>query len=107
MIDGRFFNEKLIQRLLSDYTQKLLSPDEIADWGHTLGTDWYDDYYTRTLETEEIKVWPNGQAEPEVKAELGELLLKRPDVVILGKPFSQAIYNVFIIGVCQNGAIDQ
>ena len=100
MIDKRFFNERLAKRLLSDYTQKVLSAHEIADWGHTLGTNWYDKYYTKTLESEQVKVWPNAQTELEAKTELGGLVLEQPDVVIYGKPFGRPIYNVFLTGRC-------
>ena len=96
MIDGQFVKEKLIKRLLSDYTQRILSADEIADWGHDLATDWYDKYNTRTLDPEQMEVWPNAQTEPQVKAELDGLILKRPDVVIRGKPFGESIYSVFL-----------
>jgi hypothetical protein len=95
MIDGQFFNEKLIQRMLNDYTRRVLSADEVTDWTHSLGTDWYDKYNTRTLESEQIKVWPNAQTEPEVKTELGGLVLEQPDIVIRGQPFGKPIYNIF------------
>ncbi len=101
MIDRRLFDEKLVQRLLSDYTRRVLSTDEIADWGDELGTDWYDRYNTRTLESEQIEVWPNAQTEPQVKEELGGLVLDKPEVVIRGKPFGKLIYNVFLTRLCQ------
>jgi hypothetical protein len=94
MMDRRFFSEKLIKSLLNDYAQRILSTDEIVDWGHSLGTDWYDKYNTETLE--QISIWPNAQTEPQVKAELGGLALQHPDVVIQGKPFGKTIYNVFV-----------
>ena len=89
----------MVERLITDYAQRILSLDEVADWGADLGTNWYDDYNTRTLESEKIKVWPGAQTEPGVKAELGDLVLEQPDVVIRGKPFGKPVYNVFLIGV--------
>jgi len=98
MMDNQLFSEELIKKVLTDYAQKVLSPDEITEWGADLGADWYDKYNTTTLKSEQIKVWPNAQTEPEVKAELGDLVLEQPDVVVRGKPFGKMIYNVFLTG---------
>ncbi len=97
MMDGRVFDEKVIKKLTDDYMQRVLSPDEITEWAADLAAGWYDKYNTSALEPEQIKIWPDAQTESEVKAELGELVLKQPDAVIRGKPFGKHVYSVFLV----------
>ena len=97
MMDGKFLDDRIIKKLTDDYMQRVLSPDEITEWAADLAADWYDKYNTRALEAEQKEIWPNPETELEIKAELGGLVLKRPDAVIRGKPFGKPIYSVFLI----------
>jgi hypothetical protein len=96
IIDDDFVDDRIFDRLLSDYMKRVLSDEEIIEWGEKLGTDWYDKYYTRTLEFEQAGRWFNEQTENKLKTELGDIVLEKTDVVILGKPFGKEIYNVFL-----------
>jgi len=96
MLDNKFYNEILINQLLNEYTKRILSKDEIIAWGYNTASDNYDKYATIALKQEEITEWLDKRADSEIKSELGDLVLDKPDVIIRGRPFGEAIYNVFI-----------
>ena len=97
MMDGKFLDDRVVKKLMSDYMQRVLSPDEITEWAEDLAADWYDKYNTQALEPEQMEIWPNPETESEIKAELGESVIKNPDAVIRGKPFGKPLYTVILV----------
>lgn len=97
MLNSKYYNEFIINKLLNEYTKKILSKDEIITWGYKTANDNYDKYATNSLKPENIKQFPDNQTESEIKSELGDLILDKPDIIIRGRPFGETIYNIFII----------
>ena len=93
MLDKKCYSENVINQLLSEYTKRILSEDEIIAWGYKTASDNYDKYATVVLKHENDREFPN----EEIKSELGDLVIDKPEVIIRGRPFGEAIYNVFIV----------
>ncbi len=95
-LNPQFYDEKVIDYLTNEYAKKVVSDDEITEWGYKLANNNYDKYATQSLKPEQITDWQK-DIEPEIKSELGDLTLNNPAVIIRGRPFGEMIYNVFII----------
>ena len=96
MLNNKLYDENVVHRLLSEYTKKVLSRDEIIAWSYKIASDNYDKYATNALKQDEIAKWLDGKTEQEIKSEFGDQVFDKPDIVIRGRPFGEVIYNAFI-----------
>ena len=79
-----------------DYSKKVLSPAEVKGWANHLSSYWYPSYNTDLMPPGPR--WPDDTTEPDIKAQLGGLVVASPTIVLRGKPQGKATYDVFIIG---------
>ncbi len=107
-IDLQGFDEVLYEQavnwILTDYSSKVLSMEEVEDWVIMLASFWYPSLNTDVLEASENKIWPNSHTPRRTRKELRGLTQNSPFAVIEGKPFSpkRPIYNVFVIDSHKN-----
>ena len=77
-------SEELVRELAESYRGKALSEEELKTWAYELGSYWYNGYLTETL-------WPDEEAEGPASRD-GKLT-----VIIVGRPFEEDLYNVFLV----------
>ena len=90
-------SEELLNRIISDYHEKMLSREEIKTWANELASFWYPKYNTDIAQDQMKTQWPTNETDQEVVKELHGLKIKNPTVVIKGRPFGKLMYNVFLI----------
>ena len=96
-------SDKALALVRDDYAGRVLAAAEVHSWAHKLASYWYPSYNTDLASVGPS--WPDDQTEAPVKAQLGELRLQAPTVVMRGKPHGEPTYNVFLVeGVPAKGA---
>ena len=95
-IDGPT-KEKIFSWLSGDYRKKVLTKEEIVDWGNVLASYWYPVMNTDMVDMTGENAWPTKSTEPDVKKTMKNVSVKNPVIVIRGKPFSKPIYMVFAV----------
>jgi len=85
------------QQLETDYLSRELNPVEVRAWANELASYWYPSYNTDLVDLGTALQWPVRETEPEIVAEIGDLIVAAPTVVMRGKPVGAPIYNLFVV----------
>jgi hypothetical protein len=86
---------QMVRFIRTEYEGRRLSPAEVQAWAHQLASYWYPSYNTDLVPAP--SGWPTDDTEPAVRQELSGLRLAAPTVVMRGKPFGQAVYDIFLV----------
>ncbi|MAF08900.1 hypothetical protein CMK11_00475 [Candidatus Poribacteria bacterium] len=97
-LDARSMREPAARRLRDDYAGRALSAHDIRSWERDLVEEWYGPYYASAMDASAREVVPNVDSDPDVRAELGHVVLSSPAVAIRAEPRGKAMYTFLVIG---------
>ncbi len=90
--------------IVSDYCGRVLTADELHSYFYALCSEWYPSLQTYLLEGDEARPWPNAETDPIAVEEVAGQTINEPTAVIRGRPYGEAIYNVFVVAGAQSPA---
>ncbi len=88
---------ELLDRITTDYCGQPLTADEVDSYFYRLCSEWYPTLQTYLLEGDEARPWPNPETDPLAAAEVAGQVIEAPTAVIRGRPYGEAIYDVFVV----------
>ncbi|GIX06876.1 MAG: hypothetical protein KatS3mg115_1279 [Candidatus Poribacteria bacterium] len=82
-----FLSPAILERIRTDYSDRLLSPEEVQEWARVLAERWYGPFFAQLLGAEEISAWFLG-----LSPALKKILVGPPQVLIRARPREAEIY---------------
>jgi alginate O-acetyltransferase complex protein AlgJ len=79
----------------TEYRGRLLDADELKAWANQLASYWYPSFNTDLVPA--AASWPDGETEPEIRAELNGKTFAAPSIVMRGKPQGRPTYEIFVV----------
>lgn len=87
----------MVKLLRGDYSTRILTRAEAAQWANELAALWYPVYNTDMVDLATENVFPQSSTESEIVKELGDLRVGEPLAVMRGRPFGTPLYLVLAI----------
>jgi alginate O-acetyltransferase complex protein AlgJ len=90
--------QKAFEWIRNEYTERVLTRQEVLDWITELASYWYPTKNTDILEND--GVWPDDNTMRKVKRTMRGVTVKDPIAVVRGRPtgdIKKPVYNVYVV----------